>query len=304
MSEAMIEARNVVKAFDGFRALDGLTMTVPRGSIYGLVGPNGAGKSTLLRHVTGIYRQDSGSVLLEGNPIYENPAAKARIASIPDELYYFLSASTRDMMRFFKGFYPRFDGARYEALKDVFTTINEKQPIRRLSKGMQKQAAFWLALCCRPDVLVLDEPVDGLDPVMRRQVWGLLMGDVAEHGTTVLVSSHNLRELEDVCDHVGILSHGKVLLERSLTDLQDNILKLQVAFRDGELPRLPEELNVLHVTQVGRVHTLIVRGNATDVTNRLAVYAPILLEALPLTLEEIFIYELGGEDYEVRDIVL
>ena len=209
MSEAMIEARNVVKAFDGFRALDGLTMTVPRGSIYGLVGPNGAGKSTLLRHVTGIYRQDSGSVLLEGNPIYENPAAKARIASIPDELYYFLSASTRDMMRFFKGFYPRFDGARYEALKDVFTTINEKQPIRRLSKGMQKQAAFWLALCCRPDVLVLDEPVDGLDPVMRRQVWSLLMGDVAEHGTTVLVSSHNLRELEDVCDHVGILSRGR-----------------------------------------------------------------------------------------------
>ena len=304
MSEAMIEARNVVKAFDGFRALDGLTMTVPRGSIYGLVGPNGAGKSTLLRHVTGIYRQDSGSVLLEGNPIYENPAAKARIASIPDELYYFLSASTRDMMRFFKGFYPRFDGARYEALKDVFTTINEKQPIRRLSKGMQKQAAFWLALCCRPDVLVLDEPVDGLDPVMRRQVWGLLMGDVAEHGTTVLVSSHNLRELEDVCDHVGILSHGKVLLERSLTDLQDNILKLQVAFRDGELPRLPEELNVLHVTQVGRVHTLIVRGSPEEIKSRVAALDPLFLEALPLSLEEIFIYELGGEDYAVRDIVL
>ena len=304
MSEAMIEARNVVKAFDGFRALDGLTMTVPRGSIYGLVGPNGAGKSTLLRHVTGIYRQDSGSVLLEGNPIYENPAAKARIASIPDELYYFLSASTRDMMRFFKGFYPRFDGARYEALKDVFTTINEKQPIRRLSKGMQKQAAFWLALCCRPDVLVLDEPVDGLDPVMRRQVWGLLMGDVAEHGTTVLVSSHNLRELEDVCDHVGILSRGRVLIERSLSDLQENLVKMQVVFQEKELPKLPDDMEVLHVSHVGRIHTLIVRGNATDVTNRLAVYAPILMEALPLTLEEIFIYELGGEDYAVRDIVL
>ena len=304
MSEAMIEARNVVKAFDGFRALDGLTMTVPRGSIYGLVGPNGAGKSTLLRHVTGIYRQDSGSVLLEGNPIYENPAAKARIASIPDELYYFLSASTRDMMRFFKGFYPRFDGARYEALKDVFTTINEKQPIRRLSKGMQKQAAFWLALCCRPDVLVLDEPVDGLDPVMRRQVWGLLMGDVAEHGTTVLVSSHNLRELEDVCDHVGILSHGKVLIERSLSDLQSNIVKMQVVFQEKEMPRMPEDLQILHVSRVGRIHTLIVRGGATEVTNRLAAFGPILLEALPLTLEEIFIYELGGEDYAVRDIVL
>ena len=304
MSEAMIEARNVVKAFDGFRALDGLTMTVPRGSIYGLVGPNGAGKSTLLRHVTGIYRQDSGSVLLEGNPIYENPAAKARIASIPDELYYFLSASTRDMMRFFKGFYPRFDGARYEALKDVFTTINEKQPIRRLSKGMQKQAAFWLALCCRPDVLVLDEPVDGLDPVMRRQVWGLLMGDVAEHGTTVLVSSHNLRELEDVCDRVGILSHGKVLIERSLTDLQENLVKMQVVFQEKEMPRMPEDLQILHVSRVGRIHTLIVRGGATEVTNRLAAFGPILLEALPLTLEEIFIYELGGEDYAVRDIVL
>ena len=304
MSEAMIEARNVVKAFDGFRALDGLTMTVPRGSIYGLVGPNGAGKSTLLRHVTGIYRQDSGSVLLEGNPIYENPAAKARIASIPDELYYFLSASTRDMMRFFKGFYPRFDGARYEALKDVFTTINEKQPIRRLSKGMQKQAAFWLALCCRPDVLVLDEPVDGLDPVMRRQVWGLLMGDVAEHGTTVLVSSHNLRELEDVCDHVGILSRGKVLIERSLSDLQENLVKMQVVFQEKEMPRMPEDLQILHVSRVGRIHTLIVRGGATEVTNRLAAFGPILLEALPLTLEEIFIYELGGEDYAVRDIVL
>ena len=304
MSEAMIEARNVVKAFDGFRALDGLTMTVPRGSIYGLVGPNGAGKSTLLRHVTGIYRQDSGSVLLEGNPIYENPAAKARIASIPDELYYFLSASTRDMMRFFKGFYPRFDGARYEALKDVFTTINEKQPIRRLSKGMQKQAAFWLALCCRPDVLVLDEPVDGLDPVMRRQVWGLLMGDVAEHGTTVLVSSHNLRELEDVCDHVGILSRGRVLIERSLSDLQENLVKMQVVFQEKEMPRMPEDLQILHVSRVGRIHTLIVRGGATEVTNRLAAFGPILLEALPMTLEEIFIYELGGEDYAVRDIVL
>ena len=300
----MIEARNVVKAFDGFRALDGLTMTVPKGSVYGLVGPNGAGKSTLLRHVTGIYRQDAGEVLLEGEPIYENPAAKARISSIPDELYYFLSASTRDMARFLKGFYPKFDQDRYKTLRDLFSQVDEKRPMRRLSKGMQKQAAFWLSLCCRPEVLVLDEPVDGLDPVMRRQVWSLIMADVAQEGTTVLVSSHNLRELEDVCDRVGILSHGKVLIERSLTDLQENLVKMQVVFQERELPRLPEDLEVLHVSQVGRIHTLIVRGNATDVTNRLAVYAPILLEALPLTLEEIFIYELGGEDYAVRDIIL
>ena len=241
---------------------------------------------------------------MDGAPVYENPAVKARIANIPDELYYFLSASTRDMMSFYKGFYPRFDTARYQALKDVFTSVNERQPIRRLSKGMQKQSAFWLALCCRPDILVLDEPVDGLDPVMRRQVWSLLMGDVSEHGTTVLVSSHNLRELEDVCDHVGILSNGRVLIERSLSDLQENVVKMQIVFQEKELPQLPADMEVLNVSQVGRIHTLIVRGNAAEVTNRLAVYAPILMEALPLTLEEIFIYELGGEDYAVRDIVL
>ena len=269
-----------------------------------MIGPNGAGKSTILRHIMGVYRPDSGSILVDGQPVFENPAVKAKIAVIPDDLYYFPSASTRDMARFYRGMYPAFDGKRYEALREAFPDVDDKQPIRRLSKGMQKQSAFWLALCCQPQVLVLDEPVDGLDPVMRRQVWSLLMGDVAQRGTTVLVSSHNLRELEDVCDHVGILSHGKVLIERSLTDLQENLVKMQVVFQEREMPQLPEGLEVLHVSQVGRIHTLIVRGNATEVTNRLAVLAPILLEALPLTLEEIFIYELGGEDYAVRDIVL
>ena len=300
----MIQVKDVVKTFDGFRALDGLSMEVPKGSIYGLVGPNGAGKSTILRHITGIYRQDAGQVLVDGAPVWENPRVKSRIASIPDELYSFLSASTRDMMKFYRQFYPRFDQSRYEALREAFPAVNERQAIRRLSKGMQKQAFFWLSLCCRPDVLVLDEPVDGLDPVMRRQVWSLLMGDVADYGTTVLVSSHNLRELEDVCDHVGILSHGKVLIQRSLSELQGNIVKMQVVFQEREAPALPEDLEVLHISQVGRIHTLIVRGGAEEVMNRLAVYAPILMEALPLTLEEIFIYELGGEDYAVRDIVL
>ena len=300
----MIKVSNVTKSFDGFKALDGLSMTVEKGSIYGLVGPNGAGKSTILRHIMGIYRPDSGSILVNGQPVYENPKVKAGIAAIPDELYYFTSASTRDMMRFYRGLYPKFDAKRYEVLKEAFPEVDEKQPIRRLSKGMQKQSAFWLALCCEPDLLVLDEPVDGLDPVMRRQVWSLLMNDVAQRGTTVLVSSHNLRELEDVCDHVGILSHGKVLLERSLTDLQDNVVKLQVAFNEPGLPKLPEDMKVLHTSQIGRVYTLIVRGSPAEIKTRMAAYAPILLEALPLSLEEIFIYELGGEDYEVRDIVL
>ena len=300
----MIKVNNVVKTFDHFRALDGLTMTVEKGSIYGLVGPNGAGKSTILRHITGAYRPDSGSVLVDGQPVYENPGVKSRISIIPDELYYFNSASTRDMMKFYRGLYPNFDDKRYEALREAFPEVDEKHPIRRLSKGMQKQSAFWLTLCCQPDVLVLDEPVDGLAPVLRRQVWSLLIGDVAQRGTTVLVSSHNLRELEDVCDHVGILSHGKVLLERSLTDLQDNIVKIQIVFPEGDLPQLPKELNVLHTTQIGRVHTLIIRGAMEEIKARLNTYSPLLMEALPLSLEEIFIYELGGEDYAVRDIVL
>ncbi|MCD8375768.1 MAG: ABC transporter ATP-binding protein [Oscillospiraceae bacterium] len=300
----MIEVKDVVKTFDGFAALDDLTLTVPAGSVYGLVGPNGAGKSTILRHITGIYRQDSGRVLVDGQQVYENPAVKARIASIPDELYYFLSASTKDMMRFYRGFYPRFDQKRYEELKGIFSVVKETRPIRRLSKGMQKQSAFWLALCCHPDYLVLDEPVDGLDPVMRRQVWGLLMNDVAEYGTTVLVSSHNLRELEDVCDHVGILSRGKVLVERSLSDLQGNTVKVQVVFQEKELPKFPEDMQILHTAQTGRLTTMIVRGTNEEVINRLSVYAPLLLEALPLSLEEIFIYELGGEDYAVREIMV
>ena len=300
----MIEVKNVVKSFDGFHALDGLTMTVPKGAIYGLVGPNGAGKSTILRHLCGAYRQDSGEITLEGAPIYENPAVKTRMAVIPDELYDFGAASTRDMMKFYRGIYPQFDLERYEKLKDAFPTVDQRRPIRRLSKGMQKQSAFWLALSCKPDYLLLDEPVDGLDPVMRRQVWSLLMGDVAERGTTVLVSSHNLRELEDVCDHVGILSHGKVALERSLSELQGGTVKLQTAFRDEEAPELPEDLHIIHTDHVGRVYTYIVRGTAEEVTEKFKRADPLFMEALPLTLEEIFIYEMGGEDYAVRDIVL
>ena len=298
----MIEVRDAVKKFDGFAALDGANLLVPQGSVYGLVGPNGAGKSTLIRHLTGIYRQDGGTVRLDGQPVWENAPLKARIAAIPDDWYYFMQSTVRDMMRFYKGFYPSFSTERYEKLKEVFN-IDEKRAIRRLSKGMQKQVAFWLALSCMPDYLILDEPVDGLDPVMRRQVWSLVMGDVAQRGTTVLVSSHNLRELEDVCDHVGIMDHGKVLLERSLAQLQDNMVKLQVVFQDG-VNEVPADLPVLHASKVGRIHTLIMRMNAEEATERLSAYNPLLVDAVPLTLEEIFIYELGGADYAVKDIVL
>ena len=297
----MIEVKALVKSFDGFRALDGLNLTVPSGAVYGLVGPNGAGKSTLIRHVVGIYRQDSGELLIDGEPVYENPKIKARIAYIPDEVAYFTQSTIKDLMRFYKSMYPGFDAERFNKLGEAFE-LSLNRPLRKMSKGMQKQAAFWLALSCRPDYIVLDEPVDGLDPVMRRQVWSLLLGDVAERGSTVLVSSHNLRELEDVCDHVGIMNRGKMLLERSLSQLQDNMVKVQLALADGG--KLPEGLDILHLSVTGRLRQLILRGDAEEVTNKLSTVQPLFMDVLPLSLEEIFIYELGGAEHEIKDILV
>jgi ABC-2 type transport system ATP-binding protein len=299
----MIEVKGLVKKFDGFPALNGASLTVEKGAVYGLVGPNGAGKSTLIRHLAGVYRQDEGQVLVAGSPVYENIELKARIAFIPDDIHYFMQASTRDMMRFYKGLYPQFDMERYEKLREVFKDIDEKRSIRRLSKGMQKQSAFWLAVCRRPEIILLDEPVDGLDPIMRKQVWSIILSDVAERGTTVLVSSHNLRELEDVCDHVGIMDRGKVVLQRSVSDLQGNVTKIQAVFENG-LPELPPELEVMHLSQSGRVYTLIIRSSREEAKNRLASLSPLLLDAVPLTLEEIFIYELGGHDDAIKNILV
>ena len=297
----MIEVRNVSKRFDGFKALNQLSINVPTGAIYGLVGPNGAGKSTIIRHITGIYRQDEGEVLVNGEPVFENPNIKKDIAYIPDDVFFFTQSTIKDMMKFYKGVCPSFSVERYEKLRKAFD-LNENSKMRSLSKGMQKQAAFWLMVSACPKVLVLDEPVDGLDPVMRRQVWSILMADVAENGTTVLVSSHNLRELEDVCDHVGIMNKGKLLLERNLSDLQDNISKVQLALPDER--SLPKELKVLHHSSTGRLQTIIVRGKAEEITNQLATCEPLFMDVIPLSLEEIFIYELGGEHYEVKDIIL
>ena len=297
----MIEVKQLRKSFDGFEALRGLDIRVPRGAVYGLVGPNGAGKSTVIRHIAGVYRQDGGEVLVGGEPVYENPEVKAKIACIPDDVFYFNSATIRDMKNFYRSMIPSFSDERWDKLREAFP-LEEKQTVRRLSRGMQKQAAFWIALSCCPELLLLDEPVDGLDPVMRRQVWSLLLQDVAERGTTVLVSSHNLRELEDVCDHVGIMDRGKMLLERPLSEMQENTVKIQLALPDDAA--LPEGLDILHETKTGRLRQLILRGRAEDVSARLAACHPFFLDVLPLSLEEIFIYELGGEDHEIKNILL
>ena len=300
----MIQVQDLTKSFNGFSALDHADMHVQKGSIYGIVGPNGAGKSTIMRHITGIYRPDSGTSLIDGQPVYENPAVKSRMAYIPDELFYFAQASTESMKRYYQTLYPQFDTELFEKLREAFPAINSRMPIRRLSQGMQKQAIFWLSLCCRPEVLILDEPVDGLDPVMRRQIWSLIMADASERDVTVLISSHNLRELEDVCDHVGIMHKGRFILEQSLSALQDGFAKVQVAFSTPELPGLPPDIEVLHHQQSGRVHSLIVRKDPETARNAFATLSPLLLDLLPLTLEEIFIYELGGVDYEIKDILL
>ena len=293
----MLEMKNVVKTFGHVMALDNLSLTVPKGAVYGLVGPNGAGKSTAIRHLTGIYRPDKGEVTLEGMPVFENPAAKGRIGYIPDDVFYYPGATLEEMRKFYKGIYPKFDDDLFARLHEIFQ-LPSNTPIRRYSKGMQKQAAFHLTMSIHPEVLILDEPVDGLDPVMRRQVMSVILADVAEHGTTVLISSHNLRELEDVCDHVGIMDKGRMLLERSLADMQGNTHKLQIV---GDTP---EGLEILHESASGRLKTLIVRGQAWEISTKAAAAKPAYYDLLPLSLEEIFIYELGGVNYAVQDILL
>ena len=293
----MLEVKNLTKTFGKFTALDQLTMTVPKGAVYGLVGPNGAGKSTAIRHMTGVYRPDAGTVTVDGEPVYENPAVKARIGYIPDDIFYFPSATLEEMRGYYRGLYPNFDDALFDRLYEVFQ-LPKKGQIRRFSKGMQKQAAFHLSICTRPELLILDEPVDGLDPVIRRQVMSLILSDVAQNGTTVLISSHNLRELEDICDHVGIMDHGKMLLERSLADMQGNTVKLQLA---GDVP---EGLQILHESESGKLKTLVVRGTAEAVTARVQASSPTYFDVLPLSLEEIFIYELGGANTQIKDIIL
>ena len=299
----MIEVKNLTKRFEDVTALDRLNISVPDGAIYGLVGPNGSGKTTLINHLAGVYRQDGGEISIDGQPVYENPAIKDKIACIPDDPWFFPMANLREMKWFYKGIYPRFDATRYERLKEVFP-LDEKRHIRKMSKGMKKQAAFWLSVCLRPDVMLLDEPLEGLDPVMRRQVLSILMSDVAVSGITILLSSHVLRELDDVCDHIGVLHKGRLLLEGRLSDLQSGTVKLQVAFTTPELPPLPDSLKVLHTSNMGKVHLLIIRGVLDEVRTQLARLSPLFMEILPLSLEEIFLFELGGEGYAVKDILL
>ncbi len=299
----MIKVKNLSKNFDGFTALDNLSLNVKKGSVYGLIGPNGAGKTTIIKHLAGIYTQDFGEIKIKGENIFENNNIKKDLVLISDDLFFFSTYTIADMAKFYAGIYPNWNWERFNSLKEIFK-IDTSRRARKLSKGMQKQVSFWLSVSAMPEIMLLDEPVDGLDPVMRRNVWKIMLSDVAERGTTVLVSSHNLRELEDVCDHVGIMHKGKLVLEKALDDVKGNIHKLQLAF-NNEFPKaLEQSLDILHKEQYGSVYMIIVKGKSEDILSKIKYANPIISDILPLTLEEVFIYELGGLGYEFENIIL
>ncbi|WP_078552514.1 ABC transporter ATP-binding protein [Bacillus alkalicellulosilyticus] len=300
----MIKVENVYKRFEHEEAVSGLSLTVKKGTIYGLLGSNGAGKTTLIKTIVGIYRQDKGSVAIEGQPIFENVAMKQRVVYIPDALYFLPQSTIKQMADYYRSFYINWNEERFQRLQEVFT-IEQTKKIHRLSKGMQRQVAFWLALSTMPDVLILDEPIDGLDPVMRQKIKNLLFQDVAEREMTVLISSHNLREIEDICDHVGIMHNGKLLIEKDLDDLKADTHKVQIVFSSPEQEKeVLSSLTVLHQETRGSVSLLVIRASEDDIQKTIAPLQPAVFDLLPLTLEEIFIYEMGGVGYEFKNIFL
>ena len=299
----MIEVSNVSKSFDRFQALNELNLTVKKGSIYGLVGTNGSGKTTIIKHITGILKQDEGNITIDGEDVFDNISLKKRMGFIPDDLYFFATYNLNEMSKFYKELYPDWSHERFFNMVSLFG-LDNKRKLSKFSKGMQKQAAFILTMSAMPEYLILDEPIDGLDPIVRKLVWKYIVEDVAEREMSVLISSHNLRELEGICDSIGILSTGAMMIERDLDELKSDIHKVQIAFRETERPENPYAgLNVLHSEKRGSVDLLIIRNRKDVVENIMAQSQPVVFDMLPLSLEEIFIYELGGENNEINSII-
>ena len=294
----MIQAKKLTKAFDGFPALRGLDLTVEQGSVYGLIGRNGAGKTTLLQLLCGVYRPDSGQIAFDGAPVWENPEIKARIAVISDHPAFAPGETLCSMEKNYGRIYSRWDRETFAAVTGSLE-LDIRKPLRGFSKGMKKQAALALALASKPDFLLMDEPMDGLDPVVRRQIRQMLLDEVAERQATVLIASHNLQELEGICDHIGLIRSGVMAAESDLDDLKNSVCKVKAAFRGGFPDQLASRLDIVHRESLGSLETLIVRGDADGIKRCLVEADPLVLELLPLTLEEIFIYQLGGEHDEI-----
>lgn len=298
----MIKANGVVKHFDDFLVLKSLDLHVRKGTIYGLIGPNGAGKTTIINHIGGSLKQEEGTITVSGEAVYENEKIKQKILNISDDWFFYSSYTVKQMADFYKDMYPDFSMERYEKFKEIFKMSDKKQ-IRKMSKGQKKQVAFWLSLSAMPEVLILDEPLDGLDPVMRKQVLNLVIADVADRELTVLVSSHNLRELEDICDWVGIIHEGSLVMEKPLDDLKGGVCKYQVSYKEDKEEFINSIEGLLSKTKTGSVYSLIIKGDNEKCISILKSENPVLLERVSLTLEEVFIYELGGLGYDFKNII-
>ena len=298
----MIEATSLVKCFDDFVALEALTTRIPKGSIYGLVGSNGSGKSTFLRLVAGVYQPDGGTLLVDGQPVYENTKLKERIFFVADDLYFLPQATMNDMATFYQNLYHNFSRERYSKLCSIFPLPPNKK-VHTFSKGMKRQVSLLLGLCCMPDVLLLDEAFDGLDPVIRGAVKKLLADDIANRETTILITSHNLRELEDLCDHVGLLHHGHILFEKEIDELKLGFCKVHAAFKGGLPENALEGIQVMQKSQIGSLINLVARGTSQEVSQLLMERGAIFAEGVPLTLEEVFIHEMEAVGYDYNNII-
>ena len=296
----MIHAKAVTKTFDSVKALDGLDMTVENASVYGLVGCNGAGKTTLLRAISGIYRVDSGEITIDGAAVFENAAVKRKLFFIPDEHYFLPQANLDRMAAFYRGYYPDWDNAVYSKLTALFG-LDRKKHLSGFSKGMQRQAAIILALATRPACLFLDESFDGLDPVMRGLLKKLLLEYIAEKEASVVISSHNLRELEDLCDHIGLINEKKVTFESNIDDMRKSRSKYRVAFSEDIKEEAFTQIQHKGYRQEGRIVTFIAESTP-ETEEKLRTLSPVLVESLPMTLEEIFMDEMEVRAYDVNNI--
>lgn len=298
----MIKTENLSKSFDNIVALSNVTAEIKKGSIFGLIGSNGAGKSTFLRLLAGIYRPNNGTITIDGENVYENPTVKSKLFYISDDQFYFTNGNMQDMADYLKIIYPRFSLDKFDKLSALFH-LDTKRKLNTFSKGMQKQAHIILALSAQPEYLFCDETFDGLDPVMRQAVKRLLADAVAEREMTPIIASHNLRELEDICDHVGLLHQGGIVFEREIDDLRLGIHKVQCAFDSPKERAAFAELDVVSHNNRGSLSTLIVRGEHEKTTSVIAKMEPLYYEIIPLTLEEIFITEMEVLGYDIKQLI-
>ncbi|MBE5960629.1 MAG: ABC transporter ATP-binding protein [Lachnospiraceae bacterium] len=299
----MIEAINISKKFDSIQAVDHISATIKEGNVFGLIGTNGAGKSTFIRMLCGILKPDSGTITIDGLPVFENPAAKKLFFYISDEQYFFNNGTPADLKAFYRTVYPDFDSVRFDDLLKKFD-LDSRRKIHTFSKGMKKQLSVLCGICANTKYLFCDETFDGLDPVMRQAIKSIFASEMESRGMTPIIASHNLRELEDICDHVGLLHKGGILLSKDLEDMKLNISKVQCVLKDETDPKaIFDGLSILSVEQRGQLYTITVRASNEDVAERLRYHDPVFFEVLPLSLEEIFISETEVAGYDIKKLI-